>query len=180
MDALTLFGVVAVSAMLAFYALEDRAPLYVLLFAGACLASSCYGFLQGAWPFGIVEGIWTIVALRRWQGRVAVDKGETMQPIACDLSALTATERERYGFLRQRLLAAIADVTSSPTAFQLRLNNSIALTDAAEWMALEHRCCPFLTLRLGLSDAGTRSVEIGGSARIKAFVTEEFGSFVRA
>ena len=70
MIALTVFGVVVVSAMLLFYALEDRAPVYILLFAGTCLASSAYGFLQGAWPIGIVELIWTAVAFRRWRQRV--------------------------------------------------------------------------------------------------------------
>jgi hypothetical protein len=66
MDPLTLFGVAAVSSMLLFYALEDRAPIYILCFAGSCAASSAYGFLQGAWPFGVVECVWTFVALRRW------------------------------------------------------------------------------------------------------------------
>ncbi|RJQ07350.1 MAG: hypothetical protein C4558_09715 [Dehalococcoidia bacterium] len=66
MDPLTLFGAVAVSLMLLFYALEHRANMFVLAFAGACAASSAYGFAQGAWPFGIVEAVWTIVALRRW------------------------------------------------------------------------------------------------------------------
>lgn len=69
MDALTIFGAVAVAAMLLFYALEDRSAWYVLAFAGACLASSVYGFLQGAWPFGVVELIWSGVALRRWWAR---------------------------------------------------------------------------------------------------------------
>ena len=67
MDWLTLFGVLAVGAMLLCYALEERAPVFVLLFAFSCAASSAYGFLQGAWPFGIVEGVWTFVALRRWR-----------------------------------------------------------------------------------------------------------------
>jgi hypothetical protein len=66
MDALTLYGAFAVTAMLIFYALEERAAMFVLAFAGACLASSAYGFLQGAWPFGVVELIWSGVALRRW------------------------------------------------------------------------------------------------------------------
>jgi hypothetical protein len=66
MDALSLFGVMAVTAMLICYALEHRSPWFVLAFAGACAAGSLYGFLQGAWPFGIVEAIWAIVALRRW------------------------------------------------------------------------------------------------------------------
>ena len=66
MDGLTLFGLFAVTAMLVTYALEDRSRWYVLAFAGACVLGSTYGFLQGAWPFGLVEGIWSIVALRRW------------------------------------------------------------------------------------------------------------------
>ena len=66
MDALTLFGLLAVMAMLLFYALEDRKPMYILCFAGACALGSIYGFLQGAWPFGIIEAIWAVVAARRW------------------------------------------------------------------------------------------------------------------
>jgi hypothetical protein len=69
MDALTAFGALAVAAMLLFYALEERSPWCVLAFAAACLASSVYGFLQGAWPFGVVELIWSGVALRRWWHR---------------------------------------------------------------------------------------------------------------
>ena len=66
MDSLTLFGLVAVTAMLTFYALEDRSPFYILAFAGSCALASVYGFLQGAWPFGVVEAIWTGVAVQRW------------------------------------------------------------------------------------------------------------------
>jgi hypothetical protein len=66
MDALTLYGALAVSAMLLFYALEARSGWFVLAFAAACVASSAYGFMQGAWPFGVVEVIWSGVALRRW------------------------------------------------------------------------------------------------------------------
>jgi membrane protein implicated in regulation of membrane protease activity len=67
MDPLTLFGLVAVAAMLLFYALEDRSSHFLLAFAGACVLASVYGFLQGAWPFGLVELVWSVVALRRWQ-----------------------------------------------------------------------------------------------------------------
>ncbi|MDR3544817.1 MAG: hypothetical protein P4L30_03490 [Candidatus Limnocylindrales bacterium] len=73
MDGLTAFGAVSVASMLIFYALEERSAWFVLAFAGACLSSSTYGFLQGAWPFGVVEFIWCGVALRRWRGRVPVD-----------------------------------------------------------------------------------------------------------
>ena len=66
MDALTLFGLFAVTAMLVFYALEERSHHAILGFAVACGLGSAYGLLQGAWPFGVVEAIWAVVALRRW------------------------------------------------------------------------------------------------------------------
>jgi hypothetical protein len=66
MDGLTWFGLIAVTAMLVFYALEDRSAFFVLAFAGACALASIYGFLQGAWPFGVVEAAWCLVALRRF------------------------------------------------------------------------------------------------------------------
>jgi hypothetical protein len=71
MDKLTLFGLFAVTAMLVTYALEKRSPWFVLAFAGSCLLGSAYGFLQGAWPFGLVEAIWAVVAARRWWRRTA-------------------------------------------------------------------------------------------------------------
>jgi len=71
MDGLSAFGLFAVSAMVVCYALEDRSPFFLLGFAGACALGSVYGFLQGAWPFGLVEAIWTGIALRRWHVRRA-------------------------------------------------------------------------------------------------------------
>ncbi|MGA9623740.1 MAG: hypothetical protein WBL65_05315 [Bryobacteraceae bacterium] len=66
MSALTLFGLLAVTLMLVFYALEKRSPWFILAFSGSCVLASVYGFLQGAWPFGLVEAVWSCVALRRW------------------------------------------------------------------------------------------------------------------
>lgn len=63
---LTLYGLAAVGSMLVFYALESRSRWFVLAFAGSCVLSSLYGFLQGAWPFGIVELVWSVVAGQRW------------------------------------------------------------------------------------------------------------------
>jgi hypothetical protein len=69
LDGLTLFGLAAVTAMLVFYALEERSHWFVLAFAATCALGSVYGFLQGAWPFGIVESVWAAVALWRWRRR---------------------------------------------------------------------------------------------------------------
>jgi hypothetical protein len=69
MDTLTIYGLVSVSLMLLFYALEARSAWFVLFFAVSCVMASAYGFMQGAWPFGIVEAIWSLVAIRRWWRR---------------------------------------------------------------------------------------------------------------
>jgi hypothetical protein len=66
MTPLSAFGLVAVTAMLVTYAFESRSPCFILAFALACAMGSVYGFLQGAWPFGLVEAIWCVVAVRRW------------------------------------------------------------------------------------------------------------------
>jgi hypothetical protein len=66
MSPLSLFGLFVVTAMLVCYAMEDRSRWFILAFALACSLGSAYGFLQGAWPFGLVEAVWCIVAARRW------------------------------------------------------------------------------------------------------------------
>jgi hypothetical protein len=66
MDTLTLFGLLAVSAMLVFYALEDRSHWYTLAFAVACGLGSIYGFLQVASSIGLIEALWAIVAAHKW------------------------------------------------------------------------------------------------------------------
>jgi hypothetical protein len=66
MTLLSAFGLFAVSLMLVTYALESRSNWYILAFAVACALGSVYGFLQGAWPFGLVEGVWSVVAVRKW------------------------------------------------------------------------------------------------------------------
>ncbi len=67
MDLLTAFGISALSFMLLMYALEARGRVFILAFAVGCALSSAYGFLSAAWAFGIVEAIWAVVALRRYQ-----------------------------------------------------------------------------------------------------------------
>jgi hypothetical protein len=67
MDAVTLFGLAAVSLMVLFYALEKRGRVFVLAFCVSCLLASAYGFLSGAWPFGLVELVWAGVAFLRWR-----------------------------------------------------------------------------------------------------------------
>lgn len=68
MEKLTFFGLFAVTAMVICYALEARSRWFILAFAVSCVLGSIYGFLQGAWPFGVMEAIWSLIAARRWWG----------------------------------------------------------------------------------------------------------------
>jgi len=63
----TAFGAAAVAAMLVCYALEARSSWFMFAFGLACFSASAYGWLTGAWPFGVVEGLWGFIALRRWR-----------------------------------------------------------------------------------------------------------------
>ncbi|MHB8285862.1 MAG: hypothetical protein ACYDD1_14455 [Caulobacteraceae bacterium] len=74
MNLLTAFGLFAVTAMLVCYALERRSSWWVLAFAGSCWLGSAYGFMQGAWPFGIVEAIWGVIAGFRWRALRRADR----------------------------------------------------------------------------------------------------------
>jgi hypothetical protein len=65
---LTLYGACAVTFMMLMYALESRGRTFILAFAAGCVLSSAYGFLSGTWPFGVVELIWSGVAVNRWRG----------------------------------------------------------------------------------------------------------------
>lgn len=76
MNALTYFGFFAVCTMLMFYALENRNTWFILAFAMSCVLGSVYGFLQGAWPFGVVEAVWAVVAARRWWLAARPDFGQ--------------------------------------------------------------------------------------------------------
>lgn len=68
---ITVFGVIALTFMMIMYALERRHPRFVLAFALGCVMSSAYGFLSGAWPFGVVELVWSGVAVRRFLAMTA-------------------------------------------------------------------------------------------------------------
>ena len=63
---LTIFGAASVATMLVCYAFEERSPVFVLMFGGACWASAFYAALAGAWPFAVIELIWGIIAIRRF------------------------------------------------------------------------------------------------------------------
>ncbi len=98
MDGLTLLGLFAVTLMLLTHALEDRSPWFVLAFAAGCALGSHHGLLQGAWPFGLVEAVWTIIALRRWRQRIS--SREIIPLVAME----SPPERDSLGGTRRRPL----------------------------------------------------------------------------
>ncbi|HEY3945359.1 MAG TPA: hypothetical protein VGL78_09045 [Solirubrobacteraceae bacterium] len=84
---LTVFGACAVTFMMLMYALERRHSGFILAFACGCALSSAYGFLAGTWPFGVVEAIWSLVALNRYRAVRAKGPSAVQTP-----SAIPATD----------------------------------------------------------------------------------------
>jgi hypothetical protein len=74
---LEVYGATVVALMMLFYALESRSPWFSVAFGLACAGSSVYGWLAGTWPFGVVEGVWAVVAwvkaARRFRGESGTD-----------------------------------------------------------------------------------------------------------
>ena len=87
---LTVFGACAVTFMMVMYALEGRGRRFVLAFAVGCALSSTYGFLAGTWPFGIVEAIWSLVAMKRFVDQGAEAGGDSLN---ADASVASASAR---------------------------------------------------------------------------------------
>ena len=138
MDSLTLFGLLAVSAMLVFYALEDRSPWYILAFAGACALASLYGFLQGAWPFGVVEAIWSAVAVHRWRvraqrwssGSMSLPRGKLAWPVQawqrCRLAHTDGREQHMIGRLNH-VAIAVPDIEAASDKYRGALGADVGV-----------------------------------------------------
>ena len=88
--ALLIFGTLAVGAMLVMYTLEERSHWFVLGFAAASAVAALYGGLIEAWPFAALEGVWSLVALRRWWRRYRNEERQSWQ-----LTTDEAMERSR-------------------------------------------------------------------------------------
>ncbi len=97
---LTVFGACVVTFMMIMYALEGRGRRFVLAFAVGCALSSSYGFLAGTWPFGIVEAIWSLVAVKRYLDQRAADA--VPGPLNADSSAPSASSRSGSSTVMER------------------------------------------------------------------------------
>lgn len=94
---------------------------------------------------------------------------------ACNMKALTSAERARHQELSHTLLAAVEEKTELPDGYAFRFPQA-SLVAAAEWVSLEHRCCPFFTFEIKQErDQGPAWLRITGSEGVKAFIREEFG-----
>lgn len=67
MDVLAVFGFLTAFFTLCF-ALDQRKSRSLVLMTALGLAGlSAYAFLQGAWPLGIVNGVWSAATLGKWR-----------------------------------------------------------------------------------------------------------------
>jgi hypothetical protein len=96
--------------------------------------------------------------------------------LACNLKAISATERPRYNELMKRLRAAVRERSEFPDGCDFRLDgNAITLPEVADWISLEKLCCPFLNFQLSASGSQINFVlKLTGPTGVKALLQEEF------
>lgn len=202
--ALLVFGSLAVAVMLLMYALEARSPRYVLGFALASAAAAAYGFATEAWPFAVIETIWSLVALQRWRQLLrpaasgpslrgetnrSDDMPETTEPandgganavFACNMDAFTSEQRDRHMALIEQHLLAADETTELPGGYQLRYDNgSQRYADLAEWISLERLCCPWIQFGLEIEGEMVKlSLRAPDAAR--SVLAEEFAPLLTA
>ena len=97
-----------------------------------------------------------------------------MVPLACDMTAFTDDERRRYEALRAKVTGAVDQVAELPNGYRVRLGPSVTSGEAGEWMALEQRCCPFLSLTLELAEGTAMWLALTGRAGVKEVLESEF------
>lgn len=89
-------------------------------------------------------------------------------PIACQLRALNAAQRERQKALLQIAREKVIATVELPNGFALRMPSDHAtFLEVAEWVSLERRCCAFaeFTLELRIDDSFWVTVTGGDGAK---------------
>jgi hypothetical protein len=101
----------------------------------------------------------------------------TESPLACDLSAISASDRPRYKELRRAVAASVIGQRELPDGLAIQIDTGrIALAQVAEWISFERKCCPFFEFRIDLApESGPVWLSLTGRAGVKEFITEAFG-----
>ena len=93
-------------------------------------------------------------------------------PIACDLDAISASDRPRYNDLRAMLASAALDRRALPDGVAIKISTErMTLAHLAEWISFERKCCPFLEFRIEVApDAGPVWLSLTGRPGVKEFL----------
>jgi len=97
------------------------------------------------------------------------------QPIACDLTALTADERDRRRTLAAKVHTAIIGRRELADGYALKIeSNKVSIADIDEWTKLEGKCCPFLHFEVA-EEGGSLWLSMTGDSGVKEFLKAEMG-----
>ena len=127
-----------------------------------------------------IEPIALSLVLAAASGAAAV---RAQDPIACNLFALSAPERDRHHALGEKL-RSVAKVTELPDGYALTLDLKRLGVDAqgkpwcvvevAQWAEMESRCCPFLNFGIDLRGKdGAVTLRLTGGPGVKEFLKSE-------
>lgn len=94
--------------------------------------------------------------------------------LACNLQAISPARPPRYGEVVSRLRSAMYDCNELRDGYRYALRTSeITLPEVAEWITMEHVCCPFLDFQLEIADDDV-ALTLRGPDGVKAILRAEF------
>ncbi len=95
--------------------------------------------------------------------------------IACNLNAFDDLDRSKYTNLAARVRAALIAGNEIPEGFVFQVsNNGITSQEISDWISMERRCCPFLSIQLSVSTGARRSLTMTGPSGVKQLILAEF------
>lgn len=100
----------------------------------------------------------------------------TTRTFFCNIGALNPTERAHHKQLTDKLIAARKEVVESEHGYEFQFTPSeVSLSELADWVAAESKCCPFFDFHIDLEREGSLlCLRLAGAEGIKPFIRSEF------
>jgi hypothetical protein len=116
-----------------------------------------------------------------WPARAAGQEKEkpvetTQTGFYCNIKALTLKERAVHMLATQKLKARHTQVIETDKGYELQFSPAdVSVTEVAEWVRRESKCCPFFDFHIDLENEGKLvCLRLTGREGIKAFIRSEF------
>lgn len=100
----------------------------------------------------------------------------TQTKFYCNIKALNPSERAHHKQLTDKLVAERSEIVETEKGYEFHYSPSnVTLTELAEWVSAESKCCPFFDFHIDVEREGKLlCLRLTGEEGIKPFIRSEF------